>query len=158
MGEFMKKKSMWVIGILVAILFIAVVVVAVNIIFYPSGSGLYGDRLDGIENYAISDEKIEEVKSIASENKECKNISYTLQGKIMKFFIEVSSDTGITSAQRIGDNIIDGFSETELGYYDVAIYVTSTEKSEQYPMMGYKSKNESAISWTINKGEVKNEE
>ena len=76
----------------------------------------------------------------------------------MKFFIEVSKDTGVTSAQRIGDNIIDSFSETELGYYDVTIYVTSTEESEQYPMIGYKSKNKTAISWTINKGEVTDEE
>ena len=153
----MKKKSMWIIGSLVAILFVAVVAVAVKIIFFPSGNGVYGNRLEGIENYAISSDKIEEVKTQALENKECKNISYKLQGKIMKFFIEVSGDTGVTSAQRIGDNIIDNFSETELGYYDVTIYVTSEEESEQYPMIGYKSKNKTAITWTINKGEVEDE-
>lgn len=154
----MKKKSMWIIGILVAIIFIAVVVMAIKIIFYPSDSGVYGNRLDGMENYIISSDKIEEVKNTISQNKECQNITYTLQGKIMKFFIETSSDIGITSAQRLGDNIIDSFSETELGYYDVTIYITSGENISPYPMIGYKSKNESAISWTINKGEVEDEE
>lgn len=154
----MKKKSMWIIGILVAIIFIVVVAVAIKIIFYPSENGVYGNRLDGIENYAISEEKITEVKNTISENKECQSISYTLQGKIMKFFIKVSNDTGVTSAQRLGDNIIDSFSETELGFYDITIYITSDENVEPYPMIGYKSKNESAISWTVNKGEVEDEE
>ena len=100
---------------------------------------------------------IQEIKSAISESKDCESITYSLQGKIMKFFINVSSETGTTSAQRLGDNIIDSFSETELGYYDVSIYITSVSENELYPMIGYKSKNENAISWTVNKGEVNEE-
>lgn len=149
----MKNKSLWILGGIVAILFIVVVVMCVKILFYPSGKGIYGNRLDGIENYPINSEKIEEVKSTILESDDCKNISYQLQGKIMKFFIQVSDETGTTSAQRLGDNIIDSFSETELGYYDVSIYITGSAESEQYPMIGYKSRNKTSISWTVNKGE-----
>lgn len=153
----MKKRSMWIIGSIVAILFIVVVVIAIKIVISPNSNGIYGNRLDGIENYPISDEKINEIKTKIAENKECEDITFNIQGKILKFFVTVSKDTGITTAQRIGDNIIDSFSETELGFYDVAIYVNSKEESEQYPMLGYKNKNEKAISWTINKGEVEDE-
>ena len=50
---------------------------------------------------------------------------YSLKGKIMKFFIKVTSETGTASAQRLGDNIVDSFSETELGFYDISLYITS---------------------------------
>lgn len=154
---FMKNKSIWILGSIVFVLFILVVILCVKILFYPSGSGIYGNRLEGIENYPISGEKIEEVKNIISDNKDCESIDYSLQGKIMKFFIKVINETGITSAQRLGDNIIDSFSETELGYYDVSIYITNDEQSEPYPMIGYKGKNKTSISWTVNKGEVNEE-
>ena len=150
----MKNKSMWILGGVVAILFIVVVVICVKILFYPSDKGVYGNRLDGIENYPISNEKIEDIKTNIAKNKECETITYQLQGKLMKFFIHVKNETGSTSAQRLGDHIIDSFSEEELGYYDISIYITSSDESEQYPMIGYKSKNNSSISWTVNKGEV----
>ena len=126
----MKKSSMWIIGSIVFILFCVVMALCVKILFYPSTTGTYGNRLEGIENYPISDEKIAEIKSAISESKDCESITYSLQGKIMKFFINVSSETGTTSAQRLGDNIIDSFSETELGYYDVSIYITSVSENE----------------------------
>lgn len=156
-GGFMKKKTMWILGGIVVLLFVVVAVICVKILFYPSGIGVYGNRLEGIENYPISADKIEEIKGTILESKDCESITYSLQGKIMKFFINVSKDTGIISSQRLGDNIIDSFSDTELSYYDVSIYVTSSEQSEPYPMIGYKSKNETAISWTVNKGEVNEE-
>lgn len=154
----MKNKSMWIIGSIAAIMFVVVLVVAFKIVFYKNGNGVYGNRLDNIENYPISEEKYESIKSILMKNSECQNVSHSLQGRIIKYFIEVSDETSVTTAQRFGDAIIDEFSETELGYYDVAIYVTSKSNEEPYPMAGYKSKTESAISWVTNKGEVENEE
>ena len=96
--------------------------------------------------------------AVVFRDKECEKITYNKQGRILKFFLTVTKDTGVTTAQRLGDNIVDSFSETELGYYDVTIYVESDENTEPYPMIGYKNKNEKAISWTVNKGEVKDEE
>lgn len=154
----MKKKSMWIIGSIVVIALIVVIGVALKIVIGGNSKGVYGNRLDGIENYAISDSKIEEIKTKILENKECEKITYNKQGRILKFFLTVTKDTGVTTAQRLGDNIVDSFSETELGYYDVTIYVESGENTEPYPMIGYKNKNEKAISWTVNKGEVKDEE
>lgn len=154
----MKNKSRWIIGGIVALALIIVMVMAFKIVLGGSSNGEYGNRLDGIENYAISDSKISEIKEKILENKECQNIEYNTQGRILKFIVTVTKDTGVTTSQRMGDTIVDSFSETELSYYDVTIYVKSTEETEQYPMIGYKSKNENAISWTINKGEVKDEE
>lgn len=153
----MKKKSMWILGSIVAILFVVVTIMSVKILFSSNGDDVYGNRLEGIENHVISDEKIEEIKAKLLETKDCESVSYSLKGKIMKFFIKVSSETGTTSAQRLGDNIVDSFSETELNFYDISFYITSVEENEQYPMLGYKSKNEAAISWTVNKGEVTDE-
>lgn len=154
----MKKRAMWIIGSIVAVLFIAVVAICVKILFSPSGESVYGNRLEGIENYPISDEKINEIKTVLLENTYCKEVNYQLTGRIMKFFITVESETGSVSAQRLGDKIIDNLSETELGYYDVSIYISSTGEDEQYPMMGVKSKNDAAITWTVNKGEAEDDE
>ena len=153
----MKNKSMWILGGVVVVLFLVVVAMSIKILFYPTKSGVYGNRLQDINDYPISSEKIDEIKSKIKKNDDCKSIDYLLQGKIMKFFINVSNETGITSAQRLGDNIIDSFDETELKYYDFSIYITNDEQVEPYPMIGYKSKNETAISWTVNKGEVNEE-
>ena len=70
----MKKKSMWIIGSIVVIALIVVIGVAIKIVIGGNSKGVYGNRLDGIENYAISDSKIEEIKTKILENKECEKI------------------------------------------------------------------------------------
>ena len=154
----MKKRTMWVIGSIVAVLFIAVIAICISILFTPTGESVYGNRLEGIENYPISNEKIDEIKKILLENKYCKEVNYQLTGRIMKFFITVEAETGSVNAQRLGDKIVDNLSETELGYYDLAIYISSTGDDSQYPMLGAKSKNDAAIAWVVNKGEAEENE
>lgn len=149
----MSKKSMWILGSIVAILFIIVLIISAKILFYPSGKGVYGNRLDGIENYPITNEKIEQIKKFVIDTKYCEAITYRLQGKIMKFFINVKDETSSTNVQSLGNKIIDAFSETELSYYDIAIYINSSSNQEPYPMMGYKSKSNNVIVWTTNKGD-----
>ena len=154
----MKKRTMWIIGSLVAVLFITVVIVCINILFTPTGESVYGWRLEGIENYPITDEKISEIKTILLESKYCKDVNYQLTGRIMKFFVKVETGTGSVNAQKLGDKIIDNLSETELSYYDVSVYISSTGDDEQYPMIGVKSKNDAAITWTVNKGEAEDDD
>ena len=84
-------------------------------------------------------------------------LNYASKVKYILLLVIIASIV-YTNNQEMFDNIVDSFSETELGYYDVTIYVESGENTEPDPMRGYKNKNEKAISWTVNKGEVKDEE
>lgn len=150
--NFIKKNK-----ILVAILtlvFIVIIISAIYIYLYQTNSNKYGNRLNGIENVLISNNKITNIKDKLLSNNNCNTVSYKLDGKIIKFFIDVTPETDELSLESMFNSILDGFSDSEKAFYDFEIFVTSTSKS--YPVIAYKHRNNEVFS--ISRKEVVEDE
>ena len=52
---------------------------------------LYGNRLDGIENYVIKEETISIIKEELMKTEKVKSIDYDLKGKLINFIIMVKN-------------------------------------------------------------------
>jgi len=79
------------------------------------------------------------------------SVSYNKNVRILKFIINVKDDTKVEDSYKLGNIILENFSSSILGYYDVEVYITSN--SENYPVIGYCSKNADAFTWSVNWGE-----
>lgn len=154
----MKKHKGLIICLIVLVVLGIVAFIGVRKLLYPDNNkSKYGDRLDGIENYKISEQTISEMKEEFLKNEFVTDFNYNLTGRIVKVTITVKSDTEVEKTQELSSIITKALPEDYQKYYDISYYVVSNEENDLYPIVGTKHKTSEVFSWTI-KREVKEEE
>lgn len=154
----MKKHKGLLICLGVLIILGVVAFFGLKKLVYPDGSkNKYGDRLNGIENYSISDQSFIDMKESFTKNENVIDFSYNIQGKIVKIFVKVKKDTKVEDAENLSDIITKNLTEEQLKFYDILYYITCEEENELYPIVGSRHKTSEIFSWTI-KQKVEEEE
>ena len=134
---------------LVIIILIVLIVILLSLFIYKNlfQSGV-SERLDGIENYKLTKTEKTEVKELFKELEEIKNVKIETNYKIIKIYLELSEDVDFEDIKEISNEAVQKFSEDNLSFYDVELFVTSlNEESEVYPKLGYKHKTNSEFTW-----------
>lgn len=144
-----KNKTAVIVGAICLVLFI-LMAFAIYRMFYPSSGSVYGDRLDNAPE--IDNAVIEQIKNKINDTNLVEEVQYENNVVTMKFFISVKDSTKLADAQKLGDIILDTLSTKVTNFYDIQIYLTN-EKNDEYPSIGYHSKNASSFSWIDNVGE-----
>lgn len=145
--EFIKKNKILVSLLVIAIVFFA----AIMIIIFSNlsiGNNEYGNRLDNIEKYPISDEVINEIKTDISSYEKVTSVSYDLEGKLANFILTVDDSLEEETAKNYANKILENLSDDVKSYYDIQVLVDSdNEESEIYPIIGYKHKTTDMFVW-----------
>lgn len=145
--EFIKKNKILVSLLVIAIVFFA----AIMIIIFSNlsiGNNEYGNRLDNIEKYPISDEAINEIKTDISSYEKVTSVSYNLEGKLANFILTVDDSLEEETAKNYANKILENLSDDVKSYYDIQVLVDSDNKeSEVYPIIGYKHKTTDMFVW-----------
>lgn len=145
--NFIKKNKILVTLLLIAVIMFSTILI---IIFsnLSSGNDEYGNRLDGIENYPIADDTVNNIKNEISSLDKVNSISYNLEGRLINFTIKVDDDLVVSEAKNYSEKIIEHFSENIKSYYDIQILIDSAnDESENYPIIGYKHKTSDSLVW-----------
>lgn len=122
-----------------------------NAFFSNMGKSVYGNRLDGIENYPIDDSIINDIETTLKDTGMVNNFTYILEGRLINFIIEVNADVDLTTSRGFADKIAEKFSDDIKSFYDIQVYLTCTDKeSELYPSIGYKHKTSVGFKWDNN--------
>lgn len=146
--KFIKKHKVGVIlGIIIFVVITFFIIALVNLLFSSYGKTKYGNRLDGIENVSISDDKVNDVKSIIKEIQGVTDVVYHLSGKTVNLMITVEKGTDSTTITSKETKILEKFSAEEIAFYDFQIFINN-EEDQNYPVIGYKSKSNEKFSWT----------
>lgn len=160
--KFIKKHKL---ALILVIIFLIIVIVGLKLIIeilYPNnGKTTYGDRLDGVENYEISDSVISELKGSLETNEFIESVNYRRQGKILEFEIKVTDETDLVVAKENAAKVLEYFDDNYKKFYDIQIFLISNNmedekdeegniiKSSVYPVIGYKHKNSDSLIWTV---------
>lgn len=146
----MKKKVLKSKYIKYLLIFVVVLVIVVLIaliyrnLFAESNS----TRLEGIENYELTKGEISSVKEKINTLENIESVDVYTNYKIIKIFVHLSEDIEFDKIKDISNQVIEEFSEENLGYYDLEFFVeSSNEESEIYPKVGYKHKSNSEFVW-----------
>ena len=144
--KFILKNRIYIVLVLFVI-FCAFVFVTMKAYLDPVDElAVYGNRLDGIEDVQITDERKDEVNKYIKEDENVLSSSVSTQGKIVNISIKVESkDNTIDKMQEKGKLIIEKFSEEEIAFYDFQIFIKNEDAN--YNMIGYKNKKNENISW-----------
>lgn len=149
--NFIKKhKLLFIVLILILILLIVGIAVVGPSLFF-SGNKVYGNRLDDIDNYKITDSNVNEITSAIKENTNVIEVEYSKSGKILNFKIKVASTTSIEESKGLTSVILEKISEENKSYYDIQVFLTcDADESDIYPKIGYKHKISTEFVWSNN--------
>lgn len=150
-----KHKFAIVVSIIFIIVLLAIIFSLIRILSEDENDK-YGKRIAGIENVKITDSRIDNVKGKILDDQNINKITFRLDGKLVKFFIEVKKDAVELNVESILNIIIDKFTEEEKSFYDFEVFITCEEKQKLYPMIAYKHRNNQVF--TITKKEGSNNE
>lgn len=137
--------------VVLIICFIAIVTVALTF-FYSKNTDKYGERLDGIENYPITQEMKDNFKTKLLENENVISVDYNVKGRIIYIHIDFTEKIKLNDAKTIVEKNIDIFGEDTIGYYDFNFII----KSENFTLYGAKNVAADAVNWN-NNTEVKDD-
>lgn len=145
MKKFIKNNKL----LLIVSIFIIVLLVFIFWLFIvPSFNGnKYGDRLKDESKHKISSEVISKIKDKAKSNDSVEKIDYHKEGRILNFTVTVDSNLGTDQAKEFCNSLIGEIEEDDRKYYDIQVLVDSNEKSDNYPLVGYKSKSSDSFNY-----------
>ena len=141
--------------ILTIICFLAVIgIIALGFIFlnmFVSGSGKYGNRLDGIEKVVIDSKEKREVVSFLEEKDTVKEASVRVQGKIVYINIVFTRDASLDRAKAVATETLALFEDKEKEFYDFGYFLTQEEVEDKedkgFIVTGSKNAKLEAITW-----------
>lgn len=150
----MKKIWKFIIKYRVYIMILLVLIIggfslyAIKEYLYPNNSlSIYGDRLDGINEVTITDNRKTDVINYIKEKEELSDANVSVRGKIIN--ISITATTKELSLDKIKEyllTIVDKFTDKEVAFYDFQFFVKNADAN--YNLIGYKNKNSKTISFS----------
>ncbi len=153
----MKKiKELWknnkIVIVLVSILiicFIAITVVAATY-FFGGYDSVYGDRLEGIEDYEITDEIKDEFLNFFKDNETVSDVTFTDKGKVIYVHVYFEKDVIKDDAKALVVTSLDSLDEKIKEFYDLNFIIEcpESENSDGYISIGAKNVISPNVVWT----------
>lgn len=153
-----KNKVLIVLGIVLIICLIAILVVTFSY-FFGGSKSVYGDRLDGIEDYEVTSAFQSEYISVLEDDESIDSVSIDIKGRVIYITINFTGDITLVEAESKAGGSLSQFSEDILGYYDINFILTreDTEASEGFTILGARNAVGTGVAWN-NNTEVESDE
>lgn len=142
------KENKFTFFIIIFFLILFILAFQLKALFLPkSGDANYGDRLDGLVE--VEKATLTNMENKIKENESVKEVTSGTKGRILNVIITVNDEVGLSSAKKIGESVKDNLTEENLANYDIQVFVKKESEAENdFPIIGYKAKNNSTFSWT----------
>lgn len=138
--------------IFILIIFIVIMFVLAyfkNLYWDNNDKAAYGNRLDGIENYQLTDEEINKVKENMKKDEDVLEVTYRQEGRIINIRLKVTDTITDDNAKKMCNDFIKNFTEKQLSFFSVQFYVYKADTSKKdFPIIGYKHYGNKNVSWT----------
>ena len=156
--KYIKKNKLTVFIIIIFAIMVIVGGYLYNMLFANGRSGIYGNRLDGIEEVEITKKQYKEIKTKLKENENVVEVSTDLKGKIVNIIITVKDELEKDAAKTIASSSLEVFDKEQLKYYDIQIFVKKdNEALNDFPIIGYKQNGKEGLTWSKDRQVTSNE-
>lgn len=143
-----KHKGLSVVVILSLVLFIIMLILFISM-FFGGSSSKYGNRLDGIKEVKIDNNRLDGLNAKIEEYEEVEKCSSRIQGKIVYININFAESSKLDKAKEIAESALEEFSEDEISYYDFSFFLVQESEEEDggFVVTGNKHPNKDNIGW-----------
>ncbi len=153
MKNFIKNnKTLFVLLVIAGFCIILSVILLFKYFYFGNGGSKYGNRLEGIENVQINNDKINSIVSNLESEDSVQTAKLNITGKIIYIKLVFKDSAKLTDAQAIAVKSLENFSDQEKGFYDFefTLYQEATENTEGFKIMGAKNVKGSNLVWNNN--------
>ena len=148
-----NKQDNTILWILIIILFVCFVMI--GFLFYKyfySGisTSKYGDtRLEGIENYPLSETLEADIKGLYTDTKSVGEVKVNLEGKIIYVNIDFVEAVKVDNAKSLASKALEKIGEENLKFYEIQFILTYSGETENtnFPIFGSKNPNSLKVVW-----------
>ena len=147
---FYKSNRNFVIMMAVSGICLVIILVLAGIYFFSQTRGdVYGNRLNGIEQVPLENDRLREMVTDIEKNEIVDSVSINLKGRIVYMNVFLNDGT-VKEAQQIAVKALEAFSDDEKAFYDFNFSFEKEGRDEEslFPIMGYKKSDNSVIAWT----------
>ena len=130
-----------------------VAILVVTFSFFLGGSkSVYGDRLDDIDKYPITDN----VKNTYIKNLEddqiVKDVKFDVKGRIIYVIIDFNDDVSLSDAENRAAASLTDIGDDLMSYYDVSLTLRSdaTANSDGFTILGARNASGNGLNWNNN--------
>lgn len=150
--KYFKKHKVELICLIIFIVLLLGCLGVFLMLWFGSSGEVYGNRLEGIEKVPVSEGYLNDIEKALKENASVTKVSSHIEGRLINFMITVNDDTSISSSKELSKIVKDNFTESELKFYDIQVYVLDSGANETstYPIIGYKHKTTEDFVWSNN--------
>lgn len=143
------NRVLWVLLGILVICFLAIGILFYRYFYAGTSSSKYGERLDGIENYPLSETLEKDIQNLYKDNTEIDKVTVTNKGKIVYITINFKQSIKVSTAEDLAIKSLDKVGEKNLTYYDVQYILTysGTEENTNFPVFGSKSASSLKVVW-----------
>lgn len=135
------KKNKYTVGVFLIFLLVFLLGwIAYSFIMPSAGKPAYGNRLDGIEEVAITSKEENSIIEDLKNEKVVTNAKIHMSGKIINVLVEVQKGTKTSTAKNLHKHITSNLTKEQKEFYDIQIFITNeNDDAKGYPLIGYKS-------------------
>lgn len=142
--KFYNNNRIYCILMIVTVTCLVIILLTMVIYFVKqSTTSVYGNRLEGIENYPV-DSEVSDANSFLSSTDGVLSESVRIQGKIIYVDLTMSPDKSNDDIQSICSEMLTKFTDEQKSYYDFQFIVS---REGMNPYLGSKSASRTVISW-----------
>lgn len=157
--KFIKEHKITSIVIMIFVVVMVLLFVIWTMFFSNAGNPVYGNRLEGITEVAISSDEESKISSELKKDKSVKDVSTNIAGRTLDIVITVNDDISIADAKKIGTNSYKTLSEKQISYYSIQVFIKKDdEKQNNFPIIGYKQRETKDLVWTKDREVTKQNE
>ena len=137
----------------VLVCMVLIITVLVQCFYVGNGSDKYGNRLEGIEKYKITESRQKDFENNIANNDKVKSVDIKVTGKIIYITMQITEGVELVEAQSIAQKSLESFSEKEQSFYDfnITLKQDATDTSDGFIISGSKNKNGSGLVWNNNR-------
>lgn len=146
MNFILKNKFKIIFLIILLVLGIFSYIFISKLFFFPEYEILYGNRLNGIENYDVNDSRLMKVASDFAIKHELSEVKTNLSGKIINFIVPVPDTVTLDEAKEMSKELVSSFSSEELSFFEIQIFLKGS--TDEYPKIGYKHETTNNLVWS----------
>lgn len=149
--RFIKNNKKLVKLCVILLIILVILLILFKMLFYSSSEkSVYGVRLRDIKQNEFTKEENNKFKENASNIAGVEKVSVSVKGRLIKVFATFEGSVSTDDIKAKFNEMLGSISEKVKGYYDITFYAVQVkDEKEIYPVIGYKHKSKSDISFDV---------
>ena len=143
------NTMLWILIVILVVCFALIGFLFYKYFYSGISSSKYGARLEGIENYKLSDTLQDDISSVFEKEKSVGSATVNVEGKVIYLTVDFVQSIKVENAKTIAIKALNKIGEDNLKFYEVQFILTysgSTENSN-FPVFGSKNANSLKVVW-----------